>query len=113
MCLILIENLNTDNSIEIFVSSEDFKNLDQINNLNSYKEDLLFNLYVYSTNFEKVNELFSKNIVKKLCSYISKLEELNNFKINTIKLIINKNIVHINYDISDNFFDFNKIFNKK
>lgn len=112
MCLILIENLNNDNSIEIFVSSEDFANLDEIKDFKAYKENMLFNLFIYSTNFEKVNELFSKTIVKKLCSYIAKFEQLNEFKINFIKITIFQNNIRINYDISENLFNYNDIISK-
>ncbi len=107
MCVILIEDLNLDNCIEIFVSSEDFTNLDEIEDLKTYKENMLFNLFIYSTNFEKINELFSKTIVKKLCSYIAKFEQLNNFKINFIRVTIFKNNIRMNYDISDNSFNYN------
>lgn len=94
MCSIIIENINRKNTIEIFLTSDDFKNVEKVENIDEYKNSLYFNIYLYINNIDKANEIFSKTIIKKLSSYIIKYESLNLCKINFMKFsIYDKNVI--------------------
>lgn len=101
MCQVLIENLNDKNSIKIYLMEDDFNNLEKVDDMKSYCKDLLLNMFIYSSNIDKINDLFTKSILKKLCSYIDKFEKTVNCKINSIKFIIFDNNIYIDYSISD------------
>lgn len=101
MCLITLEDLNSKKSLEIFLSSEDFKNIEKIEDIKEFKKNLLFNIFIYTINFDKISETYSKFLIKKLCTYIDYLEKINDSKINYCKFLIFNNEIHITYELSN------------
>ncbi|MEM5878080.1 MAG: hypothetical protein QXF12_04330 [Candidatus Aenigmatarchaeota archaeon] len=96
-----MEDLNSKRSLEIFLSSEDFKNVERIEDIKEFKNNLLFNVFVYVVNFDKISETHSKLLIKKLCTYIDYLEKINDSKINHCRFLIFNNEIHITYELSN------------
>lgn len=101
MCLIIVEDLNSKKSLEIFLSSEDFKNIERVENIEEFKNNLLLNIFVYTVNFEKIPEMHFKFLIRKLCTFIDYLEKINDSKINYCKFLIFNNEIHTTYELSN------------